>query len=458
MNDLTIPLDTESDVPLYEQLYRAISKEIIEGRLPGGTKLPSRRALSTHLKVSEQTVNNAIELLTSEGFLRAEQRRGYFVENLIPLLAAPEIRQSQEKKEETKPRYDLSPQSTDISLFPYRVWMRLLKESVMGFPELMSRGNPRGEDSLRDALSRFLYQYRGVTCSKDNIIVSSGVDQLMETIGALFPSPVRIAYEDPGYQEVRRVFSRAGHEAVPVKLDESGICIQALARVEAQLVYVTPSHQFPTGISMPAKRRAELLHWATQKKGRYIIEDDYDSEYRYATRPLPALQSLDAGNKVIYLSTFSRSLAPGLRIAYMALPDNLKKRYEKNSLRAGEAVSRYEQKAMSSLLLDEHYSRHLRKAGKIYQKRCKALCDALSKIPGASLQGEEAGLHFIFGIAGKSEEDLILPAARIGIPLQGLSQFCIQANTKPALVMGFGGLKDEDVNDAVTALRACWKV
>lgn len=458
MNDLTILLDAENGVPLYEQIYRAISKEIIEGRLKGGTRLPSRRALSAHLKVSEQTVNNAIELLKSEGFLRTEDRRGYFVESLLPISGAPVPRESPAPNTPKKPRFDFSPQSTDIKLFPYKVWTRLLKESVMDYPEMMNRGDPKGEPALRAALSQFLHQYRGVVCASENIIIASGVDQLMETIAALFEAPVQVAYEDPGYKEVERVFSRSGHEALPLPLDASGLDVKALAKSGASLVYITPSHQFPTGISMPAKRRAELLHWAAKEEGRYIIEDDYDSEYRYATRPLPALQSLDAKGKVIYLSTFSRSLAPGLRIAYMALPDALAKRYTALRLRAGETVSRYEQKAMAMLLEEEHYSRHLRKAGKVYEKRCAELCAQLQKIPGAFLQGQEAGLHFIFGIKGKSEEEMLKAAKDIDIPLIGLSRYAVKAKTEPALVLGFGGLDDQDVDKAVSALRSAWKV
>ncbi len=458
MKELSILLDPQSPLPLYEQLYRALSRDILAGRLPGGTKLPSRRAMSAFLQVSEQTVNNALDLLKSEGFLRAEGRRGFFVESLLPLPFAPALKTSHQKEITARPAYDFSPQSTDISLFPYKVFSRLIRESVLYYPELMNRGKPKGEDSLRAALSQFLYQYRGVVNEKKNIIIASGVDQLMEVIAAIFPSPLRVAYEDPGYQEVARVFARFGHEAIPLPLDESGLCVKALDDSGAQMVYLTPSHQFPTGISMPAKRKAEILHWAAQKEDRYIIEDDYDSEYRYATRPLPALSSLDAKGKVIYLSTFSRSLAPGLRIAYMALPGELLLRYEVLGLRAGETVSRYEQQAMALLLSEDHYTRHLRKAGKVYQKRVKTLCAKLSQIKGAYLQGQEAGLHFLFGIEGKSEEELILQAAKANIPLVGLKSFAREARTAPALVMGYGGLLDDEIDQAVAALKEAWLI
>lgn len=458
MNDLTYLLNKESDTPLYEQLYRAISRDIIEGRLPGGSRLPGRREMSRHLKVSEQTINNALELLKSEGFLRSEGRKGFFVEGIRPLSPGPALSNKQPLAFEPKPRFDFSPQSTDIRLFPYKVFARLIRESILDDPDTMSRGNPKGEAGLRQALKSFLNQYRGVRCEEENLIISSGVDLLMMNIGALFEPGKTIAVEDPGYTEVKRVFERSGHKAVPLPLDESGISMKALERSKAQLVYLTPAHQFPTGISMPVGRRAELLHWAAQKEDRYLIEDDYDSEYRYATRPLPALQGLDAKGKVIYLSTFSRTLVPGLRIAYMALPDKLLNRYGNQRLRAGETVSRFEQQAMARLLEEEHYTRHLRKAGGIYEKRCKALCGLLERIPGAFLQGQEAGLHFLFGIRGKTERELIEPAQKAGIPLTSLSQFTMKARVRPALVLGFGGLMDGELAEAVSALRSCWQV
>lgn len=458
MHELTPALDPNSSVPMYEQLYRFISREIIQGRLAGSTRLPSRRALSRHLGISEQTVSNAFDLLKAEGFLRTEPRRGFIVEEILPLTETQSQPQTRAHDVPSSILYDFSPQSTDTRLFPYKAWTRLIKEALLDEPELMKRGSPKGEYSLRAALSSFLYQFRGVICHADNLIISSGVDQLLGTIGALFGRPVKIACEDPGYPEAFRSLRRTGHLPLPLPLDEQGVVLNELELSGAELLYITPAHQFPTGTSMPASRRAELLHWAQQKDGRYIIEDDYDSEFRYTSRPLPALQGIDPTGKVIYLSTFSRSLAPGLRIAYMALPPDLCLRYDQLHLRSGETVSRFEQKAMARLLSEGHYARHLRRASGVYQKRCKALCDLLGSIPGSFLKGQEAGLHFLFGIKGRHEQELTRSAAASGIPLHGLSGYCQSAVHPSALVLGFGGLEDDQLAAAVAALRHIWSV
>lgn len=457
MYDLTPSLDLGSAVPQYEQLYRFISREVLQGRLKAGERLPPRRALSRHLGISEQTVQTAYELLKAEGFVRAEERRGLFVENIQPLSALPEQLPRTAEEIRESPLYDFSPQSTDIALFPHAAWAKAVREVLLDKPELMRRGDPRGETGLRQALSRFLYQFRGVHCPEGRLVIASGVDQLLGTLGALFDSPQRIAVEDPGYPEAARVLRRAGHRVLPLPLDEQGLDINALEKSKADLVYLTPAHQFPTGVSMPAGRRAELLHWANQKPGRYLIEDDYDSEFRYASRPLPALQSLDGQGKVVYLSTFSRSLAPGLRIAYMALPEELSDRFDLVRLRCGETVSRFEQAAMASFLAEGKYSRHLRKANAVYQKRCARLCGLLSEIPGAFLQGQEAGLHFLFGIRGRSEADLVGSAMKAGIRLSGLSRYALKSKAEPAVVIGFGGLGDARLEAAVETLKNAFK-
>lgn len=458
MHDITLQFDTESDTPLYEQLYRFISMDIMCGRLKGGARLPSRRSLSRHLGISEQTVNTAYELLKAEGFLRSEERRGVFVEAIRPLGEVPSLKPSAVPPPLQEPLFDFSPQSTDINLFPFKIWARLIRDTLLDEPELMNRGDPRGEASLRSVLSSFLYQYRGVRSTAEGMVIASGVDLLLAAIGSLFDKSMRVGCEDPGYPEAYRIFSMAGHQCIPLAMDEQGVRTDLVQEQNLDLIYLTPAHQFPTGLSMPAGRRAELLYWASQRENRYLIEDDYDSEFRFSSRPLPALQGIDTHDRVIYLSTFSRSLAPGLRIAYMALPKTLQRRYNQESLRSGESVSRFEQQAMSRLLEDGHYSRHLRRAARVYQTRNRILCALLAAIPGAFLFGQDAGLHFLFGIHGRSEHDLIAPAYDAGIPLSGLTGYCNSVQVPPALVLGFGGLKDNQLEAAVQALRSVWQV
>ncbi len=458
MKDLTYPLDRDSGVPLYEQLYRFISRDIAQGRLASGAQIPSRRELSRHLGISEQTVSVAYDLLKAEGFLFAQPRRGLFIEELQPLPIPPAApRPAKREQPSLAPRFDFSPQAADIRLFPQQTWTRLIRETLIRQPELLSKGPAKGELSLREALSAFLYQYRGVRCEPENVIIGSGVDQLMGIIGTILEKPAKIGFEDPGYLEAARAVQRLGHTAHPLEMDEQGILLDAVEQSGVKAVYVTPAHQFPTGMSMPAGRRTELLLWAQEEEGRYILEDDYDSEFRYASRPLPALQAM-GGDRTVYISTFSRTLAPGIRVAYMALPEELTKRYEALGLRSGDSVSRFEQRAMARLVSEGHYARHLRRAGAVYRKRCDVLSGRLSRIPGSRISGQEAGLHFMFGIEGRSEEELIEKAGRTGIPLKGLSSYCRKADLPPALVIGFAGIADEQINDAVALLRRAWDV
>lgn len=458
MNDITLLLDAHSGTPLYEQLYRGIAQEILQGRLTPGTRLPSRRALSRHLKVSGQTADAAFDLLKAEGFVRAEPRRGLFVEKLTPLPRLPLSKPQTLPPVRTSALYDFSPQAADTTLFPYREWAKLVREGLLLHPDLLKKGDPKGEMSLRQALCDFLYQYRGVHCHAEDLVIGSGVDQLLGIIGAMVKSPAKIAVEDPGYREAARALERTGHQALPIPLDAQGLSVEALKKSKASLAYVTPAHQFPTGVYMPVTRRAELLYWAQAQGGRFVIEDDYDSEFRYISRPLPALQSMDGSGKTIYISTFSRTLAPGIRVAFMALPPVLTREYERLGLKSGDAVSRFEQHAVSELIAQGHYTRHLRRAKNAYQQRCGGLVSRLLQIPGSLVSGEEAGLHFVFQMSDHPEETLIRQAAQAGIPLLGLSSYGINVPQSCALVLGFAGLPDNKLDAAVAALRTAWMV
>ncbi len=458
MEDITFVLKRDG-TPLYTQVYQHIAGEIHRGNLKEGTRLPSKRALVKHLKISMSTVESAYDLLLSEGYIRSEQKKGFYVQGIAPL-SPPQSppRPALPLPAPAPSAFDFSTSAVDKGLFPFRTWSRLFRETLRDTPRLLEKGDAQGDAELRDSLASFLYQYRGVRCNRDSLLIGAGVDYLLYVLFCLLPRGVAVAAEDPGYQGAYRLATRHGAKVLPLPLDDQGIMLAPLYQSQAKVVYVTPSHQFPLGLSMPIGRRAALLDWAEKTKG-YIIEDDYDSEFRHSSRPLPALQGLSEGGRVIYIGTFSRSLAPSMRIAYMVLPSDLMALWQQQFRQGGDTVSRFDQQTLHRFIAGGHFARHLRRAGSAYTRRCKRLCELLKQIPGAAVQGEEAGLHFLMTLPQHPEEKLLSLAAEANIHLHGLSEYCHNAAPLPStLVMGFAGLQDEELEAAVHALRQAWGV
>lgn len=459
MRELTLRLEPRKGQPLYEQLFSQIVREIAEGRMQPGERLPSKRALGAHLKLSQSTVENAYAQLVAEGYVLARPRSGYFVQALPQPLGERPAPPPPEALPATPsaPEIDLSTSSVDTDIFPYRSWLRLHRETLTAQPELLARGLHQGEPELRLALSSFLYQHRNVRCSPGQLAIGPGIESLLSLLMLLLPEGSVIAAEDPGYQGIHRIAHRQRCPLIPVPADQEGMDVDALRRSGAQLAYVTPSHQFPLGLTMPIGRRLHLMRWANEAPGRYVIEDDYDSEFRHDIRPIPALQGMEGGSRVIYLGTFSRSLAPSLRIAYMALPEELLALYLRDFGRQGNSLSRFEQRTLSRFIADGHYLRHLRRAGLVYARRCAQLKQALEEIPGAKVRGDQAGLHFLLTVQGKGEAELLAGARQAGIPLKGLSEYCSLVPPIPStLVLGYAGLKDGQVQQAAQRLRRAW--
>lgn len=457
----TLTLNSRARIPMYEQLYGAIAAAIRDGSLQKGEKLPSKRELCTQLGISRSTVENAYELLRSEGYVEARPRSGFYAADYISLTPDPKRRRSVPLPPAPQHASDLhsSPLSTsavDVSLFPYASWAKLYKEVVYNSPELLQRGDPRGELSLRQALSRLLREYRGVRCTPEQLVIGSGLETLTEQLVTLLGSDAVYAMEDPGYPALERVLLARGRSIRSVPMDAQGMNAEALERSGATVAYLTPSHQFPLGITMPASRRSRLLRWAVEGNG-WIIEDDYDSEFRYGGRPISSMQGMDRHERVIYAGTFSRSLAPAIRLAYLVLPPALLGRWQKLFGRQQATVSRYEQRVMARFLKEGFYARYLRRVGKLYSDRRAALLRGLDTIDGATVSGAEGGIHFLLTLPRFSEAELLSRAAAAGIPLRGLSEYCRNSPPLPStLVVGYGGLPTAQVETVVQTLRQAW--
>ena len=324
-------------------------------------------------------------------------------------------------------------------------------------PGLLQRGHPQGDLPLRSALGSLLAQYRGVRCSPEQVVVGAGADYLLSLLLQLLPEQRAIALEDPGYPAAYAAASLHGWEAVPVPVDGEGMDPEVLERSGAGLAYVTPSHQFPLGVTMPAGRRSRLLHWAASAPDRWLIEDDYDSEFRYSSRPIPALQGLDRAGRVVYMGTFSRSIAPAIRVAYMILPRLLLERYRATFSHGACTVSRFEQESLRRFITQGLYGRHLRRTGNLYRKKCALFTGALSQLSGASLSGAEAGLHFLLTLPRFSEQELVERAAEQTVRVYPLSRYCHSLPPPPStVVLGFAGLSEEEISRAAALLRAAW--
>ena len=425
MNELTINLNSRSKKPLYEQIYDHIKSDIQNGRLRYGEKLPSTRALSKHLEVSRSTVELAYEQLLSEGYIESAPYRGFFVAQIDELYQLKKEEKKPERKREKKRiyRYDFTPNGVDLNSFPYNVWRKLSKDILLDDrTELFRSGDPQGEYGFRGAICNYLYQARGVDCSPEQIVIGAGSDYILILLSMILGKEHTIAFEDPTYKQAYRVIQTLGYETVPVTMDHNGMRISELEDSEADIAYVTPSHQYPTGIVMPIKRRMELLKWAYGKEGRYIIEDDYDSEFRYKGKPIPALQGYDAEDKVIYLGTFSKSIAPAIRLSYMVLPKSLLDAYRTNVNFINSTVSKVDQMIVQHFIEDGYYERHLNKTRALYKNRHDILIDALKPLADiCAISGEHAGVHILLTFEkGWNENDLIERAKKEDIRVYGL--------------------------------------
>lgn len=457
---ITLNLNTKSSVPLYEQIYSYIKNEIINGQIPNNDKLPSTRKLANHLQVSRNTIDMAYDQLLSEGYIESVPKKGYYVCSIAELTHFKEEPDRILQKSVPiiqKYEYDFSPFSIDINNFPLNTWRRLSKNSLNDMKsDLFLHGPNQGDENFRNAIVKYLHESRGVNCSKEQIIIGAGADYLLQLIAQLIDKDSIIAMENPTYKKAYQTFKGLHYNTRAISLDKNGMNIAELSKSDANIAYVTPSHQYPLGIVMQVKRRLELLNWANNQCDRYIIEDDHDSEFRYKGKPIPALQGMDHNGKVIYLGTFSRAIAPAIRIAYMVLPNNLLALYKKEFYYYSSTVSRIDQDILTTFIEQGYFERHLNKMRKIYKSKHDVLIHAL-RIFGDKIKifGENAGLHLIIKMnLGISEEELIDLAKENGIKLYGLKQHYIENIPKDdtTILLGYANLSEEEIEKGVRKL------
>lgn len=466
---LTYHLDPHGSTPLYEQLYRAVRADIMSGALAGGERLPSKRKLAANLHVSQITVETAYGQLLAEGYLASEPRRGYFVQPqlAVPSPAAPVPAPPAQAVPASDDgcRYDFRTNIVDNGCFPFSTWARLSRSVLSEYSDRLLRAtDPCGAIELREQIARYLRDCRGLGVSPDNILVGAGSEYLMQLVIQLLGRDRVYGLENPGYRKLYQIFQANGAVVRPLPLDKRGLRADALAESDASVVYLTPSHHFPLGTVMPAARRLEILRWASAAPDRYIIEDDYDSEFRYASRPIPALGELDRAGRVVYANTFAKSLAPGLRIGYLVLPDALMARYRARFSLYSSTVPSFDQHTLAAFLRMGGFERHISRSRKVYQARRDALLAALAReLAGLphEVSRAEAGLHLLLHMRnGMRERELIERAAAAGVRVYGLSAYYTPPVTPPkaTLVLGYAGLTEEQIAAACALLRQAWDV
>ena len=458
---LTVELKSRDKMPLYEQLYLKIRGLITEGELAEGEKLPSERGLALNLQISRNTVTLAYEQLYAEGYVEVRPQSGYYVNKIDRINSEKKEEFTDIKNESVNPEpeyeYDFSPFSLCKESFPYRMWDRLYRQCMRDRgEELFNLGERQGDLELRVAIAKYLFGYRGLSVKPENMIIGAGTGYLLQLLEHLIDEKSIIAMENPTYMQAYRIFSSLNRKVLPIDLDENGLEVNELNRTRAKVVYLTPSHQFPTGVVMPIKRRKEILGWAAGED-RYIIEDDHDSEFRYKGLPIPPMKAIDTGNKVVYLGTFSRTIAPAIRIGFMVLPDGLLKVYRKKLAFLACTVPRIEQAVLTEFILGGHYERHINKARKIYKSRHDKLISSL-KVFGdkVKIMGGNAGMHLMVKFKLEmTEEEVVSRAEKSGIKLVGLSKHRIRENPESSeayILIGYGNISEDRIEEGIKIL------
>lgn len=447
----------QSHAPKYKQLYDHIKHEIELGNLKNNEKLPSVRLLAQTLKISKATIENAYNQLLLEGYIESRNKSGYYV-IAFDVQEREQLRSSITRDNHIKGSRKISKpynsDGTEESAFSFLEWKKALNR-VMEYEtqSLLSYGDVKGEFELREEIARFVRQSRGVICKPEQIVIGAGIQYLFGLIAAGFRSIENsIAFEYPGFSKGMYIFEDYGYQMKRIPLKDDGIDIKLLDSSRSKLVYVSPSHQYPTGSVMGIKKRLQLLDWANKNSG-YIIEDDYDSLLRYEGIPVPALQGLKGGEHVIYVGSFSKLLIPALRISFMIVPESLLQIFDQLLPRYSQSVSKIEQLALANYMAEGAFERHIRRIRKIYGKKNQLLIEAFknSEYKEVSLIGKGSGLHVTLSFAkGVDVNALITACVEIGISLESIAGY----KDGNIVVFSYSGVPDRDMNKVVQTIGA----
>ena len=493
---LTYSFENLGNDSLYEYLYKCIRKDILDGKIKAREKLPSKRSFAKNLGVSTITVENAYAQLMAEGYLYSVPKSGYYAAEISRHLLTPtpqtehgghllartkeaeafaSVNDAPSVQKEFPAVVDLVNSRTNQNQFPFALWARLMRQVLSEKQEeLMLPAPGAGVPALRRAIAEYLLQYQGMSVTEEQIIIGAGTEYLYGLLIQLLGQDKKYALEDPGYVKMAKVYQSHLVSIAYIPMDENGIQVDALRNSGADILHVSPSHHYPTGVTTPIGRRYELLGWANESRERYIIEDDYDCEFRLAGRPIPSLQSIDRLDKVIYMNTFTKSLASTIRISYMVLPKRLLARFQERLGFYACTVSNFEQYTLAEFISGGYFEKHINRTRNYYRGKRDALLKAIVQSPLSSkvrIHEADAGLHFLMQIdITLPDEELVSRAAQSGIRLSCLSQYYhvsqeepdsdsvnqVQEPIRHAVLVNYSGLENEKMPWLAQALYQAW--
>lgn len=456
---LTYSFENIGKQSIYEYLYKCIKQDIIEGKLVAGERLPSKRTLAVNLGISTITVENSYGQLMSEGYIYSLPKKGYYVSDLSGVTRIKPVKyEIPRKKENDEPKYDmdLSSNRTDPDSFPFATWAKLMRRVITDKQEDLMKISPsEGTWELRAAIAMHLASFRDMQVEPEQIIIGAGTEYMYGMLIQLLGRDKTYCVEDPGYSKIARIYSSNNVKYCYAGMDKEGICPDKIRECDADIVHISPTHHFPTGITMPVSRRFELLAWANEKDDRYIIEDDYDSEFRMTGKTIPTMKSIDISEKVIYMNTFSRTLTPTIRISYMVLPPHLAAVYRERLSFYSCTVSNFEQYTLAEFIQDGYFEKHLNRMRLFYSRQREAVLSVLKsgscKCVG-SVREADSGLHFILELNTKLSDDAVKKQLdSCGIHINALSEYYHdKANSiSHQFVISYSNLKIDKFKDAM---------
>lgn len=450
------------EIPLYEHIYKCIKTDILSGSLKAGEKLPSKRTFAYNHGISTITIQNAYDQLISEGYVYTEPKKGYFVSEIKDItnttshkavsynITIPEAR---------KYNVNFAENHSNPDSFPFSVWNKLSRAVMTEKKEKLMAPSPVcGITELRESISNHLASFRGMMVDPNQIIIGAGTEYLYGLLTELLGDNKIYTIENPGYKKLMQIYAQRKIECHYANLDEQGVMVSELDKTCTDVAHICPNHHFPSGITMPAKRRYEILAWANKKSNRYIIEDDYDSEFRTEGKPIPPLFSIDACEKVIYMNTFSKSLTPTIRISYMVLPSHLAQLFYKKMSFYSCTVSNFEQYTLSEFIKQGYFEKHINRMRLFYMRRRNQIIKIIKEndnLGRYEILENDSGLHFLLKIDTTiSDQDITHQLQDYGIKITAVSDYYFgkTAPNNHMFIINYSNVNIEAVSEALGIL------